>query len=158
MNDKKEMLQLFKVAEIELVYRSKIKAKDRPVITHSFDAYEILRKTWDDSKIELLEQFKILLLDRKNACLGISEIASGGTDYCLIDPKLIFMTALKANASAIVLAHNHPSGNLKESQSDIELTKRVMQAGDFLGIRVLDHLIITADGYASFEDKSLMPR
>ncbi|MEA5402108.1 JAB domain-containing protein [Arcicella sp. DC2W] len=158
MSKKNTAVQLFKVAEIELVYRSKIKAQDRPLVTHSFEAYEILRGTWDDNKIELLEQFKIMLLDRKNSCLGITEIASGGTDFCPIDPRLIFMTALKANASAIVLAHNHPSGNLKESKSDIELTKRVIQAGDLLGIRVLDHLIITADGYASFEDKLLMPR
>ncbi len=158
MNRKRETLQFFKVAEIELVYRSKTKAKDRPIIKSSFDAYEILRKTWDDDKIELLEQFKIMLLDRKNSCLGITEIASGGTDFCPIDPKLIFMTALKANASSIVLAHNHPSGNLKESQADIDITKKIMLAGDFLGIRVLDHLIVTADGYTSFEDKALMPR
>lgn len=158
MSKKNTAVQLFKVAEIELVYRSKIKANERPVINSSLGAYEILRSTWDDNKIELLEQFKIMLLDRKNACLGINEISSGGTDSCLIDPKLIFMTALKANASAIVLAHNHPSGSLRESQADIDLTKRIMQAGDLLGIRVLDHLIITADGYTSFEDKSLMPR
>ena len=157
MSKSNKLTRLFKVAEIELVYRSNIKAQDRPLITNSFQAYEILRDTWDYNKIELLEQFKIMLLDRKNSCLGITEIANGGLDACPIDPRLIYVTALKANACAIVLAHNHPSGNLRESKADIELTHRIMQAGDLLGIRVLDHLIITADGYTSLSDKSLIP-
>lgn len=148
---------LFSVTEVELVYRNKRKPSDRPVITNSKIAYDLFVQSWDLNKIELLEQFKIILLDRKNSCIGISDISTGGVSYCVVDPKIVFSTALKAMASGIILAHNHPSGNTKPSGSDEQLTKKLAEAGELLEIKVLDHLVITSDSYTSFADEGLIP-
>lgn len=151
------ILDMFKVVEVELNYRSAPEILNRPIVTSSAISHEIFRNHWDKGKIDLQEQFKILLLNRRNACLGIAEISTGGVSFCYIDAKLIFATALKANASSIILAHNHPSGNLSPSSSDIDITKRMVLAGEILGIRVFDHLILTSSDYLSFADKGLMP-
>lgn len=148
---------VFKVTEVELIYRGKTRAIDRRKITSSREAHEILKQTWDQNKIELVEQFKIILLDRRNACIGISEISTGGIAGCVADPKIIFATALKARASGIILAHNHPSGNLTPSQADIDLTKKMVQAGKLLDLSVLDHVIETKESFCSFADDGLMP-
>jgi DNA repair protein RadC len=147
----------FKAAEVELIYRSKIKPKDRIQIPDSRTAYQVLKSTWDENKIELLEQFKIVLLDRNMGCLGVAEIGRGGKHQCIADPKLIFVAALKANAEAIILAHNHPSGNLKASKQDLALTTDLIAASKLLDIKIVDHLIITSDGYTSFEKDKLVP-
>src|SRR3989337_2116376 len=95
---------LLEVAEIELTYKTKIKASARFQITSSRSAYEILLQVWDDNKIEFLEQFKVLLLNRANKVLGVYEVSSGGVSGTVADPKLIFVAALKANASSIVIS------------------------------------------------------
>ena len=148
---------LFNIAEIQIMYRNKVNVKDRPKISTSQDAHKILLSTWDMNRIELLEQFKVLLIDRRNACIGISEIATGGIAGCVADPKIIFATALKARASGIILAHNHPSGNLTPSEADIAITKKMKEAGKFLEIEIMDHIIETSEKYFSFADEGLMP-
>ena len=147
----------FTVTEIDIVYRNKCRAKDRAKISTSNDAYKILLSNWNMDKIEIVEQFKVLLLNRKNACLGISEVATGGTSACIVDPKVIFATALKAAASSIILAHNHPSGSLSPSPADMKLTHKLHAGGIHLDITVLDHFIITPDGYYSMADAGVMP-
>lgn len=107
------------------------------------------------NKIELIEEAKLLLLDRNLVCLGISNLSTGGISSCLIDPKIVYATALKARASSIVLAHNHPSGNLKPSTSDIHLTEKLADAGKLLDLTLLDHLIVTPYNYYSFADEGL---
>lgn len=149
-------ISLFQVSEINVSYHPKFKASERPKVSTSKEVYNILANNWDLDKIELLEQFKILLLNRANKVIGIYEVSSGGMAGTIADPKLIFSTALKACASSIILSHNHPSGNLKPSQADITLTKKIKTAGNFLDIEVLDHLIITSEGYYSFADEGLM--
>lgn len=148
---------LYQVAEVELVYKNKVSPRDRIKISNSRDAYNILHQAWDHNKIELLEQFKILLLNRANCCLGIADIGKGGTAHCPADPKIILVTALKANASAVILAHNHPSGNLKASDSDIAVTKNICKASELLGLAICDHIILTAHGYSSMGDDRLLP-
>ncbi|MBN8698724.1 MAG: JAB domain-containing protein [Chitinophagales bacterium] len=148
----------FKVTEVELIYRSKTKASERPVVRISNDAYDILYKSWDMDKIELQEQFKIMLLDRKNSCIGISTLATGGISGCLVDLKLAFATALKSRASCIILAHNHPSGNTTPSEADKSITQKFTEAGRLLDLNVLDHLIITKEGYTSFADEGMITR
>jgi DNA repair protein RadC len=143
---------LYKISEVELVYRTKVKASERPSVNTSGDAYNILMQYWDENKIELLEQFKILLLNRASRVIGISDISTGGVAGTVVDPKIVFSTALKANASSIILAHNHPSGNLQPSKEDNAVTSKMREAGSFLDLRVLDHLIVTKDGYYSYAD------
>jgi DNA repair protein RadC len=144
---------LFEVAEIELSYKSKVAPSLRPKITGSNDAAEVLRKYWDDSKIEFVEQFQILLLNRANRVLGIYRVSSGTTVSTVVDPKSVFVAALKANACGIILAHNHPSGNLTPSQPDIDLTKKLVDCGKLLDIQVLDHIILTSESHFSFADE-----
>jgi DNA repair protein RadC len=146
----------FQVAEISISYSSKIKNSERPKLTSSRDVYKVFSETWNPDKIELLEQFKVLLLNRGNRVIGLFEVSSGGISGTIADPKLIFGTALKACASSIILAHNHPSGNLNPSQADISLTKKIKEGGRLLDIDVLDHLIISPEGYYSFGDEGML--
>ena len=144
------------VAEIQLSYKSKVKASLRPKITSSRDCENVLRKYWDEDKIEFVEQFKVLLLNRAHKVIGLYEVSTGTTTHTVADPRLIFVAAIKANACAIILSHNHPSGNLNPSQADMDLTKKMKEAGKFLEVSVLDHIIMTSEGYYSFADEGLL--
>ncbi|MEO6869459.1 MAG: JAB domain-containing protein [Ginsengibacter sp.] len=143
----------YQVSEIDLVYKTKIKASERPQITTSSDAYEILKQSWDENKIEFVEQFKILFLNRANKVLALYEVSTGGITGTVVDIRLIFAAALKMNATSIVLAHNHPSSNTKPSDADLQLTLKIKEAGKFLDIKVLDHIIVTVENYFSFADE-----
>lgn len=143
------------VAEIQLSYKSYVKPSQRPKVSCSQDFYRILLNSWDINKLEFVEQFKVMLLNRANQVLGIVDITSGTSTGVLVDPKLVFVAALKANACSIIVAHNHPSGNLKPSNADIQLTKRLIDGGKLLEIQVLDHVIVTTEGYYSFTDHGL---
>jgi DNA repair protein RadC len=149
-------LPFYQVSEITLHYQSKVKASMRPKVTSSEEAYRILCLHWDKNKLELLEEFKVLLLNRANKVLGIVDISSGGIAGTVADPKLIFAAALKACCSSVILAHSHPSGNLKPSEADIKLPRKLKEAGRFLDLPVLDHIIITAEAYYSFADEGVL--
>ncbi len=146
----------YQVAEIQLSYLQKVKPSRMPKIASSKDAYEVLMKNWDENRISFQEQFKLLVLNRAHKVLGQLEVSLGGVSGTVADPKIIFAAALKANASGIIVAHNHPSGNLTASQSDLDLTKKLKGAGAFLEIQLLDHLILTTEGYYSFADNGLL--
>ena len=150
-------LDIYSVNEIDLIYRRTVKPSDRPKISKSESAYKLFRENWNDLTINLYEEFKIMLLDRSNRCLGISLISSGGISGTFVDAKLVFATALKACCSGLILAHNHPSSNTQPSQQDIALTRKLREAGKFLDIAILDHLIITDDSFYSFADHALLP-
>ena len=141
------------ICEITISYSPKFKASDLPSVTSSKDAFNILKESWKD--ISYYETFKILLLNRANRVLGATTIGTGGISGVVADPKRIFQAALKANASSIILAHNHPSGNLNASQQDIALTKKIKKGAEFLEIAVLDHLIITDESYKSLADENM---
>ncbi|WP_238381693.1 JAB domain-containing protein [Mucilaginibacter pedocola] len=119
-------------------------------ISTSETAYKLLHSVWDQNRIELVEDFKVLLLNRACKVLGVFNVGSGSTTACVVDTKLIFVAALKTNAASIILAHNHPSGNLKPSRQDTHLTSKMQAAGEILDIAVSDHIIVTNDGYYSF--------
>src|SRR5882724_11253305 len=109
------------VAEIEIRYTPNIKPSQRPKIKTPEDAYRILMATWDKSKIELVEQFKVILLNRAWGVLGICTLTTGTIAGTIADPKQVFGVALKANATEIMLSHNHVSGSLCPSKADHEL-------------------------------------
>jgi DNA repair protein RadC len=140
------------VSEIELSYKSKVKAADRPKITSSVAAYNIALQLWNQNTLEYFEEFKILLLNNSNKVLGAYEISSGGITGTVVDIRIIFTAALKSNATGIIMIHNHPSGTLIASQADIAITQKVKEAGKLLEISLLDHLIITSESYFSFAD------
>ena|SRR5947209_8314571 len=144
------------ISEVELVYKSKMKASLRPIISSSSEAYHIFLGSWEDGKIELLEQFKALFLNRANKVLALLNLSLGGLTGTVADPRLVFIAALRLHACAVILCHNHPSGNIKPSRTDEEMTQKCKQAGQFLDIKVLDHLIITEESYFSFADEGLL--
>ncbi len=145
-----------KVAEVELVYKTKIKASDRPKVTTSKDCYELLLNLWNDGKIELQEEFKVLLLDRSSRVKGIYEASMGGITGTVADPRLILAAASKSLSVGLILSHNHPSGNLMPSRADEELTMKIKEAAKYHYIKVLDHIILSAEGYYSFADEGLL--
>lgn len=157
MMEKKALQEMLShVAKVELVYRSKVKAFERPLISSSLDAYNVLKELWDEGKIDLVEQFKVLFLNRANRVLCLFNVSSGGITGPVADPRLIYTAALKVNAVLMVLSHNHPSGALKLSHADEQLTQKIKGAGAFLDIKVLDHLILSSEGYYSFADEGLL--
>lgn len=143
------------LAEIKVSYKSKQKSKIK--ITNSMDVFNVLFPLFDRDTIEYQEQFFLLLLNRANRVMGWIKISTGGTTGTVVDPKIVFALALQTNACGIILSHNHPSGNLQPSDSDIALTNKITNAGKFLDITLLDHLIISPDEkFYSFADAGNM--
>ncbi len=140
-----------KISEIGLHY--KFKSNKILKITSSISAYEVLRDNWSLHTIELQEEFKVLLLDRDNKVLGLYSLSKGGIAGTVVDIKLLMVVALKSKASAIILAHNHPSGNMMPSAKDKSITKKIMSACKFLDINLLDHIILSNNKYYSFKDE-----
>ncbi len=145
------------VAEITLSYYPDINIRDCQKINSSQDAERLFRENWNDAQIGFVEEFKIMLLNRTNRVLGLSSISKGGVSGTVADPKIIFGLALKAVASGLIVAHNHPSGNLKPSQADLVLTNKLKEAGHLLDIALLDHIILTPDSYTSLADEGYLP-
>ncbi len=146
---------IHQVTEISVTYHSKVKPSERIKISRSNDAYELLRNTWGDT-LEIYETFKIIMLHKANKVLGISLIGEGGVSGCVVDNKRVFATALLSGCSSIILCHNHPSGSTQPSEADIRITNKIKQAGIFLEIAVLDHLIITTESFYSFADEGAL--
>jgi len=141
------------ITEIKLSYHPKTPPYERPVVRCSQDAYELFISQWNVDSIALLEEFKVIYLNRANRVLGICHLSSGGLSGTVVDHRIILATALKCLATTIILAHNHPSGNLMPSGSDERVTERIATASRFHDISLSDHLIISPEGYFSFADE-----
>ena len=102
------------------------------------------------------EQFHVLILDNKHRVIEEKMITMGTLNQSLIHPREIFAPAIELRAASVILIHSHPSGDTKPSQQDIEITKRLSEVGEIMGIKVMDHVII-GDGYFSFVDQEMMP-
>ncbi len=146
-----------KVDEVKLVYQTKTPASQRAKINCSEDAYKAFLNSWEEGTIEHHESFKILLLNRANRVLGMAVISNGGISGTVIDIRQIYQAAVKSNCSSIIAAHNHPSGNRQPSEADVQITKKISDAGKIMDIKLLDHIIIAPDeGYFSFADEGLL--
>ncbi|NRF39859.1 DNA repair protein RadC [Pedobacter foliorum] len=142
------------IAALELGRRRKDSAATEVIsITSSKDAFEVLLPVFADLNHE---EFWILILNQANRVIGKQLISKGGLAGTVADPKIIFKTAIEHNAAFIILAHNHPSGNLKPSGQDINITKKLVEGGKMLDLQVLDHLILTDRAYYSFGDEGLI--
>lgn len=144
------------LTEVQVIYKSGTPSSERKKITGSNEAYQVLKELFNPDTIEHHEIFVILLLNRANQVLGWSKISQGGISGTVVDNKIIFQIAIKTNASGIVLAHNHPSGGLKPSEQDLQCTKKLKEGAKMLDLAILDHLIISTEGYHSFADEGLM--
>ncbi len=146
-----------KVSEIKIAYRSRVKLCEAPKINSSATAAEVLYSNWDKDEIEVSESFKLLLLNNNNRVKAIYEVSKGGITYTLVDLRLIFGVILKSLTTAVILSHNHPSGTLKASNPDKQLTQKIKNAAELFDVKVLDHLILTPDGdYYSFADNGIL--
>lgn len=138
-------------AALELGRRRQLsRIADKPQVSCSRDAFDSIAPILVDLQHE---EFWILNLNRANRVMGRSRISTGGMAGTVVDAKILFRKALHAEASAIILCHNHPSGNLLPSQADLDLTKKLVKAGRAVDIPVLDHLIVSERGYYSFADE-----
>lgn len=143
------------VAEITLSYSHKVKASERPQIVTSKDAADIFKNYFED--ICLRESFYVMYLNRANKVLGVMRVSTGGTTGVAVDAKFVLSGIVKLNACSAIICHNHPSGNTKPSQQDIDLTKKIGAACKLLDGSLLDHVIITPEeSYFSFADEGMM--
>jgi len=150
------VLSELNVSEVQLSYKSKVPASQRRKITCSRDAYNLFNENWNSDTLEYVEEFKVLLMNRSNSVLGILAVSKGGVNGTVTDVRVVYQAAIKANASGIIVCHNHPSGNLNPSESDTKITQKIKEAGNLLDIQLLDHLIITGEDYYSFADNGLL--
>jgi DNA repair protein RadC len=145
-----------RLAEMKVSYRrerARRKTRETPhAIRRPIHCDTYLRKIWDKDTIDLREEFIVLCLNGAHEVLGWVKVATGGINSTPVDPRIIFGVALQTASSTIVVAHNHPSGSLTPSQADYDVTRALRAAGKLIGINVLDHLIITREGYFSFTD------
>lgn len=126
---------------------------ERVKITHSSVVFDYMREVMDDLPHE---EFWVLLLNRGNQILEKVNISKGGVSQTVVDAKIVFKMAIDKLASSIILCHNHPSGNLKPSEADKQLTKKIKEAGIILDLPILDHLIFADNKYLSFADEGLL--
>lgn len=141
-------------AALELGRRRQLSdLRERPRISGSRDAFNAIAPLLSDLHHE---EFWLLLLTKANEVFARERLSVGGMSGTVVDAKLAYKTALDAMAAAVIAIHNHPSGNLQPSQADIELTKKMQQAGVLLDLPLLDHLIVSERGYYSFADEGLL--
>lgn len=122
-------------------------------ISSSREAFKVFHPILSDL---LTEEFWVIFLNQNNKVLGKSRLSTGGINFSLVDLRVLFKQALEYSCSAVMIAHNHPSGNLKPSEADKKITKQIAEAGSLLNIQLLDHLIITQKSYFSFADEHLL--
>lgn len=137
--------------EVEIHYKRPV-LNDNLKIKSSEDSVRVLRQFIDTKRIDYKEFFWVLLLNNSNQLLGISEIAVGSTNGVTVNIKEVFQLALLTNATCIIVAHNHPSGKLKASESDKRITQKLMKASKLLDLTLLDHIIITSEDFMSYSD------
>ena len=142
--------------KISLKMNKKYKLSELHTIKSSIDSVNIFRQIFNADTFGWTEEMVLLCLNRANKVVGFYKVSSGGFAGTIADPKVIYTIALNCAASAIIIAHNHPSGNLKPSAADEELTKKIKLAGSYLDIRLLDHIILTEESYYSFADDALI--
>ena len=143
------------VAEISVSYKPAI--ANKPVISSALDAYNVLLEFFSENTIQLQEQFVAMYLNRSNRVLGCYRLSTGGITGTVADLRLILGTALKTAATAIIIGHNHPSGNLLPSQADKTLSINILEASKLMDIILYDHIILCTDGkYLSFADEGLI--
>ncbi len=146
-----------KVNEIKVSYIETATENVTETIASSRDASELFYQLWDKDTIAFRECFKVILLNNANKVKGIYELSQGGISGTVVDMRILFAVVIKSLTVGIIIGHNHPSGVLKPSTSDIRLTRRIKEAATLLDVKLLDHLIITPKGsYYSFADEGLL--
>jgi DNA repair protein RadC len=143
-----------KAPEIKITYSHHVPASQRLKIDSANTACRFARSLYDDDKIEHIEQAYLILMNRSCRVLGTMLLSTGSLDMTIIDRRLVFQTALKANAACFILVHNHPSGSAQPSSTDDKLTKQIRECGKLMDIDLIDHIIVTPEGnYYSYSSE-----
>ncbi len=141
------------VGEVDVVYKFKKSDSQLPTVRSSSDAMKVMEQVFKADKMGLQEQFVAVFLNRSNKVIGSAHLFSGGVTSTLVDIRIVVATALKLLTSAVIVAHNHPSGNLTQSEEDTRITRRLKEALELMDIKLLDHLIVGPNNdYFSFAD------
>lgn len=133
--------------------RARQEISEIKVISGSNDAYQIFKNQMSDLRTE---EFWAIFLNQRNKIIHTAKLTEGGISQSIVDVRVLFKTALDHFSTGIIVAHNHPSGNLKPSREDMDITQKIKEAGKILGIQLLDHLIITQNSYFSFSDDGIL--
>lgn len=141
---------------LSVKYSDEVKQSDLHKVSSSFEASEILRKCYNQDTFFMQEQFIILMLNQSNKVIGFYPLSKGGLTSTVVDVRLIFSTAINTFATAIIISHNHPSGNKQPSKNDESITKKIKEAGELLDIKLFDHIILTDESYYSFADEGIL--
>ena len=147
----------FTIQEMEVVYlTSKLKTSNE-TITNSGTAHHILKQLFNPNSISYQEECVVIYLNHASRIIGAQKLSKGGINATIVDIRIILATALKSLSTAIIIAHNHPSGKLVPSDADKKITKQLSEACKLMDLSLLDHLIIGPDNeYLSFADDGLM--
>jgi len=148
------MQNLTQVTEVEITYKSKQKPSERTKIMRSSESVDVFRTIQEfNANMEYKEMFYVMYLNRGNKILSVIKISEGGTAGTVVDTKHIMQGAILQNASSMILCHNHPSGECRPSQADIDITNRIKQGAKLFDIGLLDHVILTPESFYSFADE-----
>ena len=142
------------VSEIAVSYSPTYKRKIK--ITDAYSAEKTLRKMWDAQLMNIQEQFCVLFLNNANEVVGFRCLSTGSLTASVVDFRILFGLACKSLSSAIIIAHNHPSGTLKASKADIDITHKIKRAGEMLDINLLDHVILTDKSFVSLAQQGVI--
>ena len=149
--------QKYTLNEIQVSYRNRLSIKEHEKVISSKHAKEVLYHLWDKDTIALHESFKVLLQNNSNKFKGVYELSKGGITGALVDIRILMAIALKTLSTALIVAHNHPSGILCPSDADIKITKKIQRACKYFDIKLLDHIILSPSGeYYSFADQRIL--
>jgi DNA repair protein RadC len=144
------------LSEVKLSYTTSMHEQDRPILNGPEDVYGYLCDIWDMERLELQEEFIVVVMNGARKVLGWTKISMGGKSATIVDVSMIIQVAVLSNACSVILAHSHPSGTQQPSASDINLTRRIKDALNLIGITLDDHLILVPGNYYSFRDKGLI--
>ncbi len=144
------------VSEVSLKYQTQTTHEEKPKISTPEEAAQYLRSIWDEDTLELREEFVVVLLNSALHVTGWSKISQGTKHATLVDPIQVAQIAILGNTTSVLLCHSHPSGLLKASVADLNLTERLRKALKLFSIQISDHIILTRDSYLSFREEGLM--
>ena len=148
------MSKTYYIPEIELVYKTGLAEKKK--ITDVQSAVNILRELFNKDTLLLTEEFILLILNRANKTIAWVKIAQGGLDFVVPDLRMIYIYTLKAAGTGIIVAHNHPSGNINPSEADKKMAEKLKKGCEILDIILLDSIILTDESYCSFKEEGII--
>ncbi len=151
-NERNSLEKYIDIVSIKLVRKSSVLYFIRKINSPS-DVVELIKNQFKELD---REEFIVITLDNKNQLTSLNICAIGTLNQCMVHPREVFKTAILSNSSSILVAHNHLSGDFEPSSYDIDITKRLSESGDILGIKLLDHIIWTHNGYFSFKENHLI--